>query len=243
MRCFRRSTRSFASLRAAAVLAVVTLVAVPGVCSAAAADADVRLVTLAIVDAVRQRMAPTRVVVTVDSITDVRLAADVRSVTAHVSPYARAGELARFVLTAPGGVRGEATALVQVIAEGVQVRATVRRGARIAAHEIEAQHINLARRTIRPIPALADVLGAKAVRDLAPGATVAKADVAPEPLVRAGREVAAHVTVGDARVTGALIAVQSGVRNHIIRVINPDTREVRRARVTGVDEVEVLHGR
>ena len=29
----------------------------------------------------------------------------------------------------------------------------------------------------------------------------------------------------------------------IIRVVNPETRQVRQARVIGVDEVEVLHGR
>ena len=224
-------------------LTAAMVVAMPGVCAGTAVDADAPQVTKAIAEAVRQRMAPTKVVVTVAAITDIRFAGDVRSVTAHVSPYARAGEPARFVLTAPGGVRGEATALVQVLADGVQVRTSVRRGARIAALDVESLQIDLARRPIRPIPPLADVLGAKALRDLNPGAMVAKGDIAPEPAVRAGHEVAAHVTIGDARVTGALIAAQTGARDRIIRVINPETREVRRARVVGIDEVEVLHGR
>jgi hypothetical protein len=85
----------------------------------AAADAQTQLVVQAIANAVRARLAPARAVVTVDAITDLRLEADVRFVTAHVSPYAKAGEPTRFVLTAPGGTRGEATAEVHVLVEGV----------------------------------------------------------------------------------------------------------------------------
>jgi flagella basal body P-ring formation protein FlgA len=233
----------FARLLAGLALAAVMVIATPGVSAETTVNADVSLVTAAIIDAVRQRLAPATVVVTVDSITDLRLAADVRSVTAHVSPYARIGEPARFVLTAPGGTRGEATAVIQVMAEGVRARTMVRRGAQIAAGDVESLQVSLARRPIRPVPQLVDVTGAKALRDLEPGVVVAKADVAPMPLVRAGRGVAAHVTIGDARVTGSLVAVQNGARNQIIRVINPETRETRRARVVGVDEVEVVHGR
>lgn len=225
------------------VVAAVMVAATAGVSADAPADADVSLVTAAIVDAVRQRMAPTVVVVTVDAITDISFAADMRSVTAHVSPYARIGEPARFVLTAPGGARGEATALVRVQAEGVHARASVKRGAQILAADVESLQLDMARRPMRPIPPLADVVGAKALRDLSPGAVVAKSDIAPAPLVRAGHEVAAHATIGDAHVTGSLVAAQNGARNQIIRVVNPETRETRRARVIGVDEVEVVYGR
>ena len=83
----------FARLRACVtVVAAVMVVAPAGVSADASAGADLRLVSAAIVDAVRQRMAPTAVVVTVDAITDISFAADMRSVTAHVSPYARIGE-------------------------------------------------------------------------------------------------------------------------------------------------------
>ena len=221
----------------AALIAVMTSVSAS---ADAVVDPRIRLVTQAIADAVRVRMAPAKSVVAVQAITDLRFDADVRFVTAHVSPYARAGEPTRFVLTAPGGARGEATAEVRVTVEGVRARVDIRRGERITARDIEPMQVDLARRPIRSVGTVADVLGAKALRDVNAGATLSKADVTPEPAVRAGREVTAHVVVGDARVTGTLVAAQNGLRNQVIRVVNPDTREVRRARVIDVDEVEVL---
>jgi flagella basal body P-ring formation protein FlgA len=226
----------------AAPIAILVGTGVVGEISADTADPRARLVREAIVDAVRDRMAPARVMVTVDSITDIRLEGDVRSVTARVSPYARAGTPARFVLTAPGGGRGETTAQVHVLVEGVRTRVPIRRGAYIADGDVEILQIDLARRPIRRVPILAEVVGAKAQRDLEAGATVMKGDVAPQPAVRAGREVVAHAAAGAAHVTGRLVAAQNGARHQIIRVVNPETHAVRRARVVDVDEVEVLHG-
>ena len=231
------SARPLAGVLLAALIAVMTRV---GVSADAAVDTRIRLVTQAIAEAVRARMSPAKAVVTVDSITDLRFDADVRFVTAHVSPYARAGEPTRFVLTAPGGARGEATAEVRVRVEGVSARVDIHRGSRITARDVEPLQIDLIRRPIRAVATLADVLGAKALRDLDAGATLNKNDVTAEPAVRAGREVTAHVVIGDARVTGTLVAAQNGLRNQVIRVLNPETREVRRARVIDVDEVEVL---
>src|SRR5262245_34007732 len=143
----------------AVLIAVTTSV---GASADAAADARTRLVVQAIANAVRARIAPAKAVVTVDSITDLRLEGDVRFVTAHVSPYAKAGEPTRFVLTAPGGVRGEATAEVHVQVEGVRARVDIRRGARVIARDVEPIQIDLTRRPIRSVATVADVLGAKA---------------------------------------------------------------------------------
>lgn len=243
MKCSLRSTPLFAEPSLSVALAAVITALSIGVSAGEAVDDRTSVVRQAITEAIRLRMAPAQVVVTVDSITDIRLDAGVRSMTAHVGPYARAGEPARFVLTAPGGTRGETTAQVQVQVEGVRARGPIRRGARIAAGDVEALQIDLNHRQIRPLPSLGEVLGAKALRDLEAGATLIKGDIAPEPAVRVGREVAAHVTVRDAHVTGTLVAAQNGTRNQVIRVVNPETRQVRRARVVGVDEVEVLDAR
>jgi flagella basal body P-ring formation protein FlgA len=233
----------FAEPNVGVALAVVITVLTIGVSAGEAADDRTSVVAQAIAEAIRLRMAPTQVVVTVDSITDIRLDAGARSMTAHVSPYARAGEPTRFVLTAPGGARGETTALVHVQVEGVRARGPIQRGARVTAGDVETLRIDLHHRQIRPLPFLDEVLGATARRDIEAGATLIRSDIAPEAAVRVGREVAAHVTVGDAHVTGTLVAAQNGTRNQIVRVVNPATRQIRRARVVGVDEVEVLDAR
>ena len=241
MRCFLRSTRSFAERRDGIVLAMLIAVGTVGI-SAEPDDDRAAMVDRAIVAAVKARMAPTPVTVTVDAVTDIRFEGDMAPVTAHIGPDVRAGVPARFVLTAPGR-RGEATALVQVVADGVRATAGFERGAVVADGDVREEKVNLNGRPIRPFPLLADVIGGKATRDVLAGALVMRGDVTAVPVVRIGREVAAHVTVGDARVTGTLIAAQNGTHNQIIRVVNPETRQVRQARVIGVDEVEVLHGR
>ncbi len=242
MRCFHRSTRSFADAFAGAAIAAVVAAGTIGVSADAVVDDRTELVRRAIVAAVQERMAPTSVTVTVEAITDLRFDADVRSVTAHVAPYARVGEPARFVLTAPGR-RGEATALVQVQAESVRARTAIQRGATIIDSDVHVDRVDLARLPIRPLPQAAEVIGGKALREIAVGALLARGDVAPVPAVRVGREVTAHVTIGEVRVTATLVAAQNGMPQQIIRVMNPETREVRRARVVAVDEVEVLHAR
>jgi flagella basal body P-ring formation protein FlgA len=79
----------------------------------------------------------------------------------------------------------------------------IHRGARITARDVEPLQIDLDR---RPIRAVADpwpmCLARKPSAISMPVQPLNKNDVTAEPAVRAGREVTAHVVIGDARVTG-----------------------------------------
>ena len=69
-----------------------------------------------------------------------------------------------------------------------------------------------------------------------------RADIAAEPLIRAGQVVRALVHVEDVEVVGQLVAVDKGMaKGDLIRVVNPDTHHALRARVIGNGEVEVVN--
>jgi flagella basal body P-ring formation protein FlgA len=94
-------------------------------------------------------------------------------------------------------------------------------------------------RPLRRLPSLEEVIGARARHDIGSDAVVTHADVAAEPLVRAGDIVRARARVGLVEVTGSMVAAESGVRNDLIRVVNPASRHAALARVVGAGEVEV----
>jgi flagella basal body P-ring formation protein FlgA len=239
MKCSLRSTTSLASLGLALALAAPTA-------PVAAAGEPGQAVVAAIERAVRARMGAA-VTVRVTELTGVRLTAGAQGIVAMAPPTGKIGAPIRFMLSERVGNTqartGEATATFTVVADAVRTVKDVTRGAKVDAGDVAVQASDLAGQPLTPLPSLEDAIGARARRDIGVDVVVTRADIAAEPLVRAGDIVRAHVRVGSAEVTGQLVAAEPGSRDEVIRVVNPETRHTTRARIVNSGEVEVLHVR
>jgi flagella basal body P-ring formation protein FlgA len=233
----------FASLILGTVLAV---------SPAAGADAAVQtvpteVVSKAIARAVRSRLGK-GVSVSVWEITGVRLSGEPAQIVAVPDPSARLGEPARFVLSSYAGGRrstrvGEATATVRAVGPTVRTTRAIRRGEHLAPEDLAVVPSDWNGRPLRPLPSLEDAIGARALHNLAMNAILTDADIAAEPLVRAGDIVRAHAHIGLVDITGRLVAAENGLAGEVIRVVNQETRHKLRARVIGSGEVEVVNVR
>jgi len=218
--------------------------------SAAAAAADATApgapaaVTAAIAQAAQERLGKDAAV-SVWQVTGVRLSEAAEALIAVPDPSARVGAPARFVLSVQRSGQamarvGEAVATIQVVGPAVRTTRAVNRGERLAAGDITTVSSDWAGRPLRPLPTLEQSLGARVTHDLAMNSLLSGRDIAAEPLVRAGETVRAHARIGAVDITAQVVAVESGLRNETIRVINKDTRRALRARVIGNSEVEVI---
>ena len=211
----------------------------------AAADGDASI-PAAIEEAVRARLGSSAAV-TVIGVTGVRVEEGPGTLTAVPVPAAKLGTPIRFLLEREhkGSSRraGEATATVRVVAPVVRSAAAFPRGHRFVAGDLITEEIELAGRALRELPAVEDIVGARATRDIAAKVVIAQTDFIGDPLVRSGDEVRALLRIGEIEVTNSLIAAQNGAKGQIIRVVHPETRRAVRARVTGRAEVEVVHVR
>lgn len=254
MKCFRRSIRSFASSGFCLLLATAALHGAGSPSPAAnpsiglgtgAVSTDV--VVRAIEKAVHARVGRD-ITVSVSEVSGVRLSMDSAVLVAVPDPSARIGAAVRFVLSdgTPGRGRsrvGEATATIQVSAFAVRAQRPIARGALVEIDDVATKESDLSGRPLRPLLALEDAVGARATRDLAEDSLVTTADIVPEPLVKAGDTVRAHVHVGDVELIGDVVAAESGLKDEVIRVVNQESRHTLRARVIGSGEVEVVNVR
>jgi flagellar basal body P-ring formation protein FlgA len=231
-------------------LFVKALVIAAGLSAGVAAAADTTTsvtpdaVTAAIAQAAEARLGKDATV-SVWQVTGVRLNEEADLLIAVPDPSARIGAPARFVLSVQRKNQaiarvGEATATIQVVGPAVRTTRAVNRGERLAAGDVATVSSDWIGRPLRPLPTLEQSLGARVTRDLAMNTVLAGADIAAEPLVRAGETVRAHARIGAVDITAQLVAVESGLRDETIRVINKDTRRALRARVIGNSEVEVI---
>jgi flagella basal body P-ring formation protein FlgA len=238
MKCSSKSIRSFVSGGFWLLLLTAPLYGGPS----AMAD-ESAVLSNAIEAAVRARVG-TASVVSIKTITGVRLVRESASLVAVPEPSARIGSPVRFVI-ADGefGARtrlGEATAVVQVSAPAVRTRKAVARGDRLDAEALAVVATDLNGYAMRPLLSLDDARGARTTHDLVEGALVTRADIVPEPIVKAGDPVRAHVHVGGVELTGGGVAAENGLKDDIIRVINQESHHAFRARVVGSGEVEVV---
>lgn len=238
MRCSSKSIRSLVSLSLWLLLLTGPLYGGPS----AAVD-ESAVLTNAIEAAVRARVGSASVV-SVKNVMGVRLVRESATLVAVPDPSARIGTPVRFVL-ADGefGARtrlGEATAVVQVSAPAVRTRKAIARGDRLDGDALAVVATDLNGYAMRPLLSLDDARGARATHDLVEGALVTRADIVPEPLVKSGDVVLAHVHVGDVELTGSGVAAENGVKDEVIRVINQESHHAFRARVVGSGEVEVI---
>jgi flagella basal body P-ring formation protein FlgA len=203
-------------------------------------------ITSAIERAVQARVGRTASV-TVSALSGIRVSTNGGVIVAQPEPSSRIGDAARFLLSSDVGGRtiriGEATAAVIVVMNAVRARHDVARGARLELDDLDVQSTDLRGRPFGPLPSLEEAVGARAKRDIGSDAVVTSADIAADPLVRAGDTVRVRVRVGDVEIMGQLVALENGSRDAVIRVINQDTRHTTRARVIGRAEVEVVNVR
>lgn len=202
-----------------------------------AAD-QVRSPRQAIADAAVERLGPGVVHVDVESLST--------SVDGHEGlvaapdPSGYVGRTARFALTVDGRRRGVALASVRVSARVAKVVRPIERGDLIDADAVAIVEAELDGVRFTRLPQLAEIVGARARRDLAPGVVITSGMVAALPAVVSGDRVTVGVTVGRVHVTGEGVASGSGEIGGIVHVMQPGRRGLLRVRVVERGVVEVV---
>jgi flagella basal body P-ring formation protein FlgA len=161
---------------------------------------------------------------------------------------ARVGGAARFALfapPAPGRVTvneriGWAVATVRVSTKHARAARVVSRGTKLAQADLVTSVDEVGSVVIRPLPAVEDLIGARAIRDLQAGDVITLAVAAAPVLVQSGDEVRVRVAVEGIEARGQAIAAQSGSKGDVIRLTNPSSHRPLRGRVIGPREVEVI---
>jgi len=159
---------------------------------------------------------------------------------AKPAPGARLGRAIRFVLTSGGARVGTVVATLEVTGEVVVTRRGLARGEAIEAGAVGTSVVVLDDVLLERLPALGDVVGAEARRDIVAGEVLTQAVVVVPPTVRSGDEVEVLVRLGPVTATGPGRASGSGHVGDEIRVITPSSRKPRRARILGPASVEIV---
>jgi len=201
----------------------------------------------AIVGAIQERLGPN---LRVDLETLVcRLAPDApETLTATPDPTGRTGRPVRFTFAAATGPRGhavrvgEATAVVHVSGPHVRAARAIDAGRTLTQEDIALGDGPIEGAPLRRLSTPIDVIGARTLRALAAGDPVVDGVVAVIPVIRAGERVRATFRSVGFEAAVVAVAEQSGQPGQLIRVVNPDTRRVIRARVVAKGEVEVFNG-
>lgn len=228
------ATRSFASPW------ILALTLGGGPVSAQSVESMNTRVQAAIEEAVQQRLGPAATVTA--EIVDIHVTDTADAVVAWPEQGVRAGAAGRFLLFSSDSRRvrvGEAIAVVSVTVDAVQLKRAIAPGQVIASGDVEHARTAFTGPLV-PLPRADEVVGGRARRDLATGATLTKSDVAPEPAIRSGESVRAVVRTAGVEASATAIALQSGSRSEVIRLTNPASRKALLGRVTGPGEVEVV---
>jgi flagella basal body P-ring formation protein FlgA len=214
--------------------------------SSRAASRDDDQVRAAIAAAVRQRMGGD-IDVAVDHLV-VQIAPGSAVLEAVPEPTARLEGTIRFILrwagTERSGARviraGAATATVRVTVAHAHAATLISRGADVAQDEVVAARHDIAAGPLRPWPTVADVVGSKAIRDLAPDACIVRGAIAARPDVRTGDDVLAISTITGVVASAQMVAAESGDTGSVIRVVNQQSRRALKARIVSPGLVEIL---
>ena len=166
--------------------------------------------------------------------------ADEAGLEAQVDPAARLGQPTRFVLTTDGVRRGAAVATLQVQTRYARASRAIARDEAITQDAFEVVNGVLPAIALRRVPAPDEVVGLKARRAIARGEALTSAVLLVPPAVRSGDEVTVKVAIGQVEVTGVAVASGSGQPGDIIRVMQPRSRRLVKARILGPGAVEVI---
>jgi flagella basal body P-ring formation protein FlgA len=228
-------------MRFALLLLVLPSVLQASTPAVAADSADPRMAA-AIVESVRQRVgAGSDVIVESLEIFIPSGVGDDARVSASPDPAARAGGPIRFTVSVDGVRSGHAEARLHIIAEQARLVRDVPRGATIAAADVEAVREEIAEGALRPRLRAAELVGSRALRDLAAGRLVPATAVVVPPTVRTGQTVTAVSRVAGIEAAATMVAAESGGAGAVIRVVNRATRKALRARIVSAEVVEIIH--
>jgi flagella basal body P-ring formation protein FlgA len=162
---------------------------------------------------------------------------------ARPDPAARLGQPIRFTLVTGAGAAMRVTASIAVTVDHVVVRQPIARGATVSAGEVAAARGELRGVPIKRLPALPDVVGARALRAIDAGAVVLPGFVLAPRAVEPGDTVVVSAAVGAIEVTAAMVAVDGGRIGDVIRVRNPESKTYLRGRIVRPGFLEVVHVR
>lgn len=237
MKCCRKSTTCLVS--------VWLLAAVPVGGQGLAAEAPASPVARAIEAAVQRRMGGVRVVIETLQVQGATSVPD--GVAARPDPNARIGRQVRFALVRCEGASlrcndrvGTAVAVVTVGGSHARAARPIPRGTMLGEADLVDVDGDPGSVPLRPLPLAADLVGARALRDIEQGQPVAEPWVRPAPLVRSGETVTARVVLDGIVATARGVASQSGGRGALISLVNPESGRRLKGRVTGPREVEVV---
>jgi flagella basal body P-ring formation protein FlgA len=136
---------------------------------------------------------------------------------------------------------GVVDAHVSVVATQLRARTAIARGTQVTADDVELATDDVGRQPLKALPPLVRVVGARTVRDIAAGETIASTMLVMPPLVQSGDEVKTRVRIGELEARGIAVAAQSGAMGDEIVLVNAESRRRHKGRVIGEREVEVLH--
>jgi len=162
------------------------------------------------------------------------------AIDATPMPGAKLGGRVSFVLHGQGARGGRAVATLHVAAPHVEAARLIPRGKTIDAGDVTEQTSEVTGVPLRRLPTAADVIGARALHDVAAGALVGASAVAVPGAVRAGQTVRAVAMLGGVEVSASLVSMQNGQIGDVVRVVNRDSRRELKARVVGDAAVEVI---
>jgi flagella basal body P-ring formation protein FlgA len=159
---------------------------------------------------------------------------------AQLDPAARLGQPMRVIMLTNGLRRGAAVATVQAIARFARASRAIARDEAVSASDIDIVTGELPAMTLRRLPAPGEVVGLKARRAIAAGEALTSAVLQVPPSVKSGDKVTVRVAIGNVEVTGSAIASGTGNDGEIIRILQPNTRRLVKARIIGPGSVEVV---
>jgi flagella basal body P-ring formation protein FlgA len=227
------------------IVSLVVLIAAGVVAGASSVSVEDRI-RAAVVEAVHQRMGAGAEVV----VDDVRVFSTPGTDPSEVTPVpnAQLGPQVNFVLHAQSDADGRPRAIaagravvaMRVSAPHVSALRLIPRGKTIAADDIVEQTGEVSHVPLRRLPVASDVIGGRALHDIAAGVLVAASAVAMPGAVKSGQTVRAVALVGGVEVAATLVSMQNGQVGDVVRVVNRDSRRELRARVLGEGSVEVI---
>lgn len=206
--------------------------------SFAAGQAPLDSVRAAIVAAVSERLGAAATAIDVEIVQAPATVAEAQ--TAAPVTGGRLGQPVRFTITPTDGRPFAVVARVTASLTHVVATRAVARDAALTADDVEERRGPVDHVLIEPLPALSEVLSARARRAIAGGEVVNRAALSQPFAVRAGDTVAMTMRTGVIEVRGVGRAVSSGYIGDVIRILPPGTRQPSRARVTAPATVEIL---
>jgi flagella basal body P-ring formation protein FlgA len=178
------------------------------------------------------------------SVTLVGVPADAPAIRrVSIDPMARTGKPCVVTLYPESGRAIAVTATIRVVVEHAALARPVERGHAIEATEIEARRGEAVDVPLRALPTAAQIEGGRALRPMPAGAIVLNGFVLTRRAIEPGDEITAILATGAVEITAVLVAADGGRVGDVIRVVNPGTRRMLKARVKDGKTVEVIYGR